>query len=226
MGTKVNNNNFITVQGWMANDLNLKGNSLLIYAIIYGFSQVEGQTYNGSYQYLADWCGTSKRQVIRILNTLVEDGLISKKEKEINGVKFNEYSTMSKMSLGVTKCHGVVTKCHGGSDKMSPNNIDNNIDNIYSANFDKNDAFERFWSAYPRKTNKKKAKDAFIKKCTDEIMFQKMLSALVDQKRSEQWQNPKFIPHASTWLNGERWNDVLNVHNNRNSNRDWSWFNE
>ena len=57
-------------------------------------------------------------------------------------------------------------------------------------------------------------------------MFQKMLSALVDQKRSEQWQNPKFIPHASTWLNGERWNDVLNVHNNRNSNRDWSWFNE
>lgn len=99
METKVNNNNFITVQGWMANDLNLKGNSLLIYAIIYGFSQVEGQTYNGSYQYLADWCGTSKRQVIRILNTLVEDGLISKKEKEINGVKFNEYSTMSKMSL-------------------------------------------------------------------------------------------------------------------------------
>ena len=34
METKVNNNNFITVQGWMANDLNLKGNSLLIYAII------------------------------------------------------------------------------------------------------------------------------------------------------------------------------------------------
>ena len=84
METKVNNNNFITVQGWMANDLNLKGNSLLIYAIIYGFSQVEGQTYNGSYQYLADWCGTSKRQVIRILNTLVEDGLISKKEKELS----------------------------------------------------------------------------------------------------------------------------------------------
>lgn len=53
-----------------------------------------------------------------------------------------------------------------------------------------------------------------------------MLSALVDQKQSDQWQNPRFIPHASTWINGERWNDVLNVQNNRNSNRDWSWFNE
>lgn len=230
MGTKVNNNNFITVQGWMVNELGLKGNSLLIYAIIFGFSQDGEGAYSGSQQYLADWTNTTKRNVINILNKLVDDGFLLKEENEVNGVKFYKYKALSQISPGVKKFPEGVKNFHRGSEKISPNNIDNNIDkniDIYnSANFDKNDAFERFWSLYPRKTNKKKAKDAFIRKCTDEIMFQKMLSALVDQKQTDQWQNPKFIPHASTWLNGERWNDVLNVQKNRNSNRDWSWFNE
>ena len=226
METKVNNNNFITIQGWMVNELGLKGNSLLIYAIIFGFSQDGEGSYSGSQQYLADWTNTTKRNVRNILNELVEKGYLIKEEKDVNGVKFCFYKAMSKISLEGKKFPQERKNFPGGGEKISPNNIDNNIDNIYSANFDKNDAFERFWDAYPRKTNKKKAKDAFIRKCTDEIMFQKMLSALVDQRQSDQWQNPRFIPHASTWINGERWNDVLNVQNNRNSNRDWSWFNE
>ena len=41
--TRVNPENYITVQGWMVTDLNLKGNELLIYACIYGFSQAENQ---------------------------------------------------------------------------------------------------------------------------------------------------------------------------------------
>ena len=32
------NNNYINIQGWMINNLGLKGNALVIYAIIYGFS--------------------------------------------------------------------------------------------------------------------------------------------------------------------------------------------
>ena len=72
---------------------------------------------------------------------------------------------------------------------MFHNNIEYNTSNIYSAKFDKNDAFKRFWSVYPRHTNKKKAFDVFVKKCTDETVLQKMLSAVVDYKETEQWQN-------------------------------------
>lgn len=38
-----------------------------------------------------------------------------------------------------------------------------------------------------------------------------MLQALEIQKRSEQWQKAKgqYIPHASTWLNGRRWEDEV-----------------
>ena len=35
----VKNENYLVIQGWMITELKLKGNELLIYAIIYGFSQ-------------------------------------------------------------------------------------------------------------------------------------------------------------------------------------------
>ena len=36
-------NNYVVVQSWMVRELGLKGNSAIIYALIYGFSQAEGQ---------------------------------------------------------------------------------------------------------------------------------------------------------------------------------------
>lgn len=36
---KIRNENFYTVLGWMLNVLELKGNELIVFAIIYSFSQ-------------------------------------------------------------------------------------------------------------------------------------------------------------------------------------------
>ena len=35
----VKSENYITIQGWMVTELKLKGNELLIYALIFGFTQ-------------------------------------------------------------------------------------------------------------------------------------------------------------------------------------------
>ena len=78
--TKVKPENFITIQGWMLTELELKGNALIVYAIIYGFSQVDGQTFNGSLQYLADWTNSTKQGVIKNIKQLLESGLIKKQE--------------------------------------------------------------------------------------------------------------------------------------------------
>lgn len=214
METKVRQNNYITILGWMVSELKLSGSALLIYAIIYGFSQNGDDVYTGSQQYLADWTNTTKRNVIKVLGTLIEKGLIVKNEVEKNGVKFCIYKAVHESSPGVKKVHR-------GGEKSSPNNIDNNIDNIYSANFDKNEAFKRFWDLYPRKTNKKKAKDSFVKKCTDENILNKMINAVINQKKTEQWQNIKYIPHATTWLNGERWEDEINISSSENKDDNW-----
>ena len=72
-----------------------------------------------------------------------------------------------------------------------------------------NPFFDAFWSAYPRKTNKGFAKQIFLKLSVDQALLDKMLLAIGQQKKTEQWKNPQYIPHPSTWLNGERWEDEV-----------------
>lgn len=126
--SKVNAEQYIVLQGWMISDLKLKGNELIIYACIYGFSQAENQVFNGSLQYLADWTNSSRQTVINSLKSLIEKGYIEKTDKVINGVKFCEYQ--SKKFMGVVKKFdgGSQESCMGGSQKSLPNNIA--IDNL------------------------------------------------------------------------------------------------
>ena len=82
---------YITIQSWMRDELNLKGNDLLVYAIIYGFSQTENQKFTGSLQYIADWCGATKQGILKNIKNLIDLGLICKEEIGVNSVAY--YST-------------------------------------------------------------------------------------------------------------------------------------
>ena len=128
----VNERNYIVIQGWMIKELGLKGNELLIYAIIYGFSQVEGTKFNGSLQYLADWCNSTRQGVLNTLKKLVEKNLIIKEDKIICGVKVCSY-VVNKVEWGVKQSlTGCTTEFNGGVKLSFPNNIKVNIDlNIY-----------------------------------------------------------------------------------------------
>lgn len=88
------NENYFVVHGWMRNKLNLKGKELLIYAIIYGFSQARGTKYTGTLRYLADCIGMSRDTVIRTLKKLEEKKLIIKEQKEINNIIYNNYEAV------------------------------------------------------------------------------------------------------------------------------------
>jgi hypothetical protein len=76
----------------------------------------------------------------------------------------------------------------------------------------KNNYFEEFWKAYPRKTNKGFAKKVFEKLKVDDAMLTKMLQAIYVQNKNV-WKDKdqQYIPHPSTWLNGERWDDEVVV---------------
>lgn len=70
-------------------------------------------------------------------------------------------------------------------------------------------AFDKFWSIYPRKVNKKKALQSWKKIKPDSLLLEKILSAVKKQSSSKQWLDSggKYIPHPTTWLNGRRWED-------------------
>lgn len=92
--SKVNRENYIVIQGFMIKDLKLKGNELLTYACIYGFSQSEDQAYTGSLQYLAECTNSTRQGALRCLKSLVEKDFIEKKVYK-NGVKFCEYHSQN-----------------------------------------------------------------------------------------------------------------------------------
>jgi hypothetical protein len=73
-------------------------------------------------------------------------------------------------------------------------------------------SFHQFWIAYPRKVGKGAAQKAYakaIKKAEPDII----LARLEAWKTSKGFPEPEFVPHASTWLNGERWLDQLEGEN-------------
>ena len=120
------NENYIMIQGWMRNELNLKGNDLLVFAIIYGFSQLEGHRFNGNLQYLADWCGATKQGIAKNLKNLIDRGLIEKVQVQKDNSKCFEYG----VKLSFT---GYETKFHGGMKlSFTNNNIYNNKKEILS----------------------------------------------------------------------------------------------
>lgn len=69
-------NNFVVVQGWMCNELNLKGNELLVFALIYGFCQDEESQFAGSRNYIAETFNISLPTVDKALESLKEQQLI------------------------------------------------------------------------------------------------------------------------------------------------------
>lgn len=141
--SKVSKENYITIQGFMITDLKLKGNELIIYAIIYGFSQAENQTFSGSLQYLADWTNSTKQGVQKNIKSLLEKGFIVKTNKIINGIKFCEYSAIKEVCNKVVyhetkshegmqqSCTGYATKFHEGMQQSCTNNIQDNIADNY-----------------------------------------------------------------------------------------------
>lgn len=73
------------------------------------------------------------------------------------------------------------------------------------------DPFDRFWSLYPKKTGKEAARKALLKALRktplDDILAGAERFAAdpnLPRKGTKDWQ---FVPHASTWLNGGRWDD-------------------
>ena len=158
---EIKKESFFTVQAFMINELKLKGNELLIYAIIFGFSQAENQFFTGSLNYLASWCGISSKTTVKtILNNLIDKGLLEKEDIYKNGVKYCKYKALTEIKSisipadedkknckGISKIDtGYINNCYGGISKIGigiseivPNNIDIHIDNKIENIIDYND---------------------------------------------------------------------------------------
>lgn len=129
---EVKDGTYVNIQSFMVNELHLSGNALIIYAVIYGFSQDGDSWFTGSRSYLAAWCQASKSTVSRNLETLCADGLIERRERTESGVLLVDYRVVrgTQNGQGCTQNEkgGVPKMGMGGVPKMSTHNIE--VDNI------------------------------------------------------------------------------------------------
>lgn len=92
--------------------------------------------------------------------------------------------------------------------------------------------FALFWECYPKSGDKKPGKQAAMKAWEklklDTWQAAVLTAAVMAQRQTEDWRKDggRFIPHASTWLNGHRWEDELGLEPEPESDRSpglFSW---
>ena len=70
--------NYIVIQGWMVNELNLKGNDLLVFALIYGFTRDGKTKFASGRSYIAESFNISLPTVDKALQNLMQLNYIIK----------------------------------------------------------------------------------------------------------------------------------------------------
>lgn len=118
---------YITIQEWML-QLGITGNELLVFAVIFGFSQDMATEYKGGYKWLADLLQISKNTVINALASLEEKKLIIKRTENNNGVISNRYSINPDFGTPYQKLVG------GDYQKLVEGTTKNWYQNIYKGN--------------------------------------------------------------------------------------------
>lgn len=223
----ISNGTYITIQGWMRTDLNLSGNELIVYAIIYGFSQNKQGEFTGSVQYLADWVGCTKRTVTTILRKFVDEELVKKTVVQLDNnskrVSYQANVGVGKNFLGGEKIsQGVGKNFLGGrknfprgGEKISHNiNINNNNtytdrdNNVHSCSESLEETpeetaeefFERAWQYYPNKRGKGQVSE----KSKERLMshgwdnVKRAIDRYLDDLKKDEWRQAQ---NGSTFFN-------------------------
>ena len=168
MAKKIDNKVYYQVAGWMINELNLSGQELICYAIIYSLSQLGQGWYNAGLEYLCTFMQCSQPTASKALKGLQDKGLIDKEEVITDyGRRVLYYCTNPDERGGEKDTFRGVNKnfIDGVNKKFMDNNINNKEDKIINNKRLSNDnpkvefseEFEHFWNLYDYKKGKQKA---------------------------------------------------------------------
>lgn len=90
----VENNSFIAILGWMYNIGLEDMDEILVYAIVYGFTQDGRTEFEGSYKYIEERIRRKRTKTIEVVASLVNKGYLIKRQIDVNGVPVNKFSAV------------------------------------------------------------------------------------------------------------------------------------
>lgn len=209
---KIKDDNYILIPGWARTQFGLRGNELMVFSLIHGFSQDGTSWFTGSINYIAEWIGASRPTIINILKNLTDLSLIIKESEIKNGVTFNRYAVNRQKISGSKESSLPVKEFNGGSKESLPNNIVNNthindiniIDTRDSAHTsEKSSSSLLDVDRKPKKTTRKTQQDkskAFIEDCS-KLLREFKFAGVIEEKLMEFFtmlsEIGKFLPTTS-----------------------------
>ena len=212
--------NYYQISGWMGNRLGLRGNELICFAVIYGFSQDEETWFNGNLDYLSGCMFCSRPTTLLCLEKLLKLDLIRKHEAVVNGKKRCYYKATVSFEDGhieyipkdedTSKEPLPMTSKEPLPNNNSNNNKGNNIkEKRLSNDNQKKDEFSQdfleFWELYDNKKNKvgtyKKWKN--LSAADKKAAIEAIPAYFADCKAH----NNREKKHPLTYINQRTWED-------------------
>ena len=166
-------------------------------------------------------CGLPKRDRLPILEAVISYALDGTKPKELlpgqeaffqlckpNLDASRKRSEAGKLGGSKPKANRKQTKREIEIEKEIENEIETEVESEKEDNCWTQRGFESFWTMYPRKEGKLKAKEAYLECPVGDAVI---LSALQKQLSNEQWcrDGGRYIPLPATWLQEQRWEDEV-----------------
>ena len=173
---------------------------------------------------MADKCDMKDRNLQYNISSLTKAGFLSVEER-FKGGKWNT-SNLYKINLPNFAPYGAKDCTPPGAKDCTLDNhhINHQKDILLSDSSQQQDlmktednSFEKFWASYPRKTAKANAKKIWGNKKYSQHTISIIMTALETQTqkggclelRKDVTPPDKFIPHAATWLNQDRFLDEM-----------------
>lgn len=99
------------------------------------------------------------------------------------------------------------TECEGNAIHKTLNTKQKTLNTI---------SFDDFWTIYPRKEGKTEAEKKWEKLNVDDELFKKIKLHIAHAYTGKE---KKYIPHGSTYVNQQRWNDEITPEENHETNK-------
>lgn len=182
---------------------------IVLYWIADHHNEATGKCFP-SHKRLAQLCEMTDRSIRTHIEFLINAGLLTKHDNyRDNGSQTSNSYELHLMDTETPR-KNIPTPLENISDPPQKNlptlNLGNN--NLVNEQINIELHFDRFYQMYPRKVGKGAAKKAFflaLKKSS----AQKIIDAALEYNKACAGKDKKFIPHPSTWLNQERWDDEV-----------------
>jgi len=197
---------FAIIDDWIL-DLNISDRAIRLYAILSRYADNETHKAYPSRVTLSKRLRCSPSSVDRATRELIEAGALDKKQR-LNSSLIYTLRVLSPVT------RGVVTGAKGGSSPMTRGVVTSDDltrttelepVELEPQNYIR-ELFSKFYSSYPRRVGKEAAKKAFIKAC-QRAEPEVIVSAAENLAKDPNLPEKQFIPHPSTWLNRDGWED-------------------